>query len=291
MYVVGLLSRQPQASWQFPDVYHRSYLCSCLLCSEHHPNPLLFSFPFLRLLDDRVRTLAQSFKVKQLLSMLLHPGEAMMLCGMHVWARHLSLNGGQEEQVHECCQMQADWGLPLQGKHNIGDRDMEREIIPMCKDMGLGVAPWNVLGAGKFTGRFKKVRFRPLLLAASQRNLYSSVVVYGTALVHVCLTSGSGPFDNGIQRSEPLLVATLCVYAAGSFEGADLMGWHAQGEAEKEAGRSAKLIKMSENDYAIADVVHEIAEELGATPSQVVYNWSVRQAGITSPLIGKRLAD
>ena len=45
----------------------------------------------------------------------------------------------------------------LQGRHNIGDRDLERDIIPMCREMGLGVASWSVLGAGKFTGRFKRV--------------------------------------------------------------------------------------------------------------------------------------
>lgn len=51
----------------------------------------------------------------------------------------------------------ADDLMPLQGKHSIGDRDTERDIIPMCKEMGLGVAPWGVLGGGRFTGRFKKV--------------------------------------------------------------------------------------------------------------------------------------
>ena len=84
------------------------------------------------------------------------------------------------------------------------------------------------------------------------------------------------------------MVAKNCI--AGSFKAADVMGWHAQGEAEKEAGRSTKFIKMSENDYAIGDVVHKIAEELGASPSQVVYNWSKRQPGITSPIIGELVA-
>ena len=33
---------------------------------------------------------------------------------------------------------------------------MERDILPMCKSEGLGVTPWGVVGAGKFTGRFKR---------------------------------------------------------------------------------------------------------------------------------------
>jgi aryl-alcohol dehydrogenase-like predicted oxidoreductase len=36
--------------------------------------------------------------------------------------------------------------IAYQGRHNIGDRSMEREIIPMCNRMGLGVIPWSVLG-------------------------------------------------------------------------------------------------------------------------------------------------
>ncbi|KAK9846064.1 hypothetical protein WJX84_004604 [Apatococcus fuscideae] len=104
-----------------------------------------------------------------------------------------------------------------QGKHNIGDRDMERDIIPMCREMGLGVAPWSVLGAGKFTGRFKR------------------------------------------------------------------------GEQEKEAGRSN--VQMSDNDWAISDVVHEVANEAGATPAQVVLNWSLRAPGITSPIVGSRKVE
>jgi len=36
-----------------------------------------------------------------------------------------------------------------QGKWSVLDRDIEREIIPMCRVQGMAIAPWNVLGAGK----------------------------------------------------------------------------------------------------------------------------------------------
>lgn len=36
-----------------------------------------------------------------------------------------------------------------QGKWNAGFRDIEREIIPMCRDQGMGLAPWAALGQGK----------------------------------------------------------------------------------------------------------------------------------------------
>eukprot|EP00026_Physarum_polycephalum_P010475 Phypoly_transcript_10639.p1 GENE.Phypoly_transcript_10639~~Phypoly_transcript_10639.p1 ORF type:complete len:417 (+),score=85.80 Phypoly_transcript_10639:80-1252(+) len=37
-----------------------------------------------------------------------------------------------------------------QGKWSIATRDLERDVIPMCKAEGMGLAPWNVLGGGMF---------------------------------------------------------------------------------------------------------------------------------------------
>ena len=37
-----------------------------------------------------------------------------------------------------------------QGKWSAAERDFEREIIPMCKDEGMSLAPWGALGGGHF---------------------------------------------------------------------------------------------------------------------------------------------
>lgn len=37
-----------------------------------------------------------------------------------------------------------------QGRWNIILRDMEREIIPMCRHFGMAIAPWDALGGGRF---------------------------------------------------------------------------------------------------------------------------------------------
>ena len=37
-----------------------------------------------------------------------------------------------------------------QGKWSAAERDFEREIIPMCIDQGMALAPWGVLGGGYF---------------------------------------------------------------------------------------------------------------------------------------------
>lgn len=35
-----------------------------------------------------------------------------------------------------------------QGRWSAAERDFEREIIPMCKSEGMGLAPWGTLGGG-----------------------------------------------------------------------------------------------------------------------------------------------
>lgn len=40
-----------------------------------------------------------------------------------------------------------------QGRWSAADRDFEREIIPMCIDEGMGLAPWGVVGGGYFRSK------------------------------------------------------------------------------------------------------------------------------------------
>lgn len=37
-----------------------------------------------------------------------------------------------------------------QGRWSAASRDFERDIIPMCRDEGMGLAPWGALGGGSF---------------------------------------------------------------------------------------------------------------------------------------------
>lgn len=37
-----------------------------------------------------------------------------------------------------------------QGRWSAANRDFERDIIHMCRDEGMGIAPWGALGGGKF---------------------------------------------------------------------------------------------------------------------------------------------
>jgi aryl-alcohol dehydrogenase-like predicted oxidoreductase len=37
-----------------------------------------------------------------------------------------------------------------QGRWSVADRDLERELLPMCISEGMGIAPWGAIGQGKF---------------------------------------------------------------------------------------------------------------------------------------------
>jgi len=43
-----------------------------------------------------------------------------------------------------------------QGRYSLIDRSMERDVNPMCQDLGLAIIPWGVVGQGKLTGKYKR---------------------------------------------------------------------------------------------------------------------------------------
>ncbi|WP_328496595.1 aldo/keto reductase [Streptomyces sp. NBC_00414] len=45
---------------------------------------------------------------------------------------------------------------------------------------------------------------------------------------------------------------------------------------------------LTERNLAVADVVREVAAELGRTPAQVALAWTLRNPGVTAPVIGAR---
>ena len=48
----------------------------------------------------------------------------------------------------------------LQILYNLVSRDAERELIPMARDLGLGVTPWSPLARGVLTGKYSREDLR-----------------------------------------------------------------------------------------------------------------------------------
>src|SRR3989442_712382 len=44
----------------------------------------------------------------------------------------------------------------MQNHYNLCYREEEREMIPLCKDQGIGLIPWSPLARGFLTGRYKR---------------------------------------------------------------------------------------------------------------------------------------
>ncbi|MGW1213941.1 aldo/keto reductase [Streptomyces sp. NPDC002499] len=113
----------------------------------------------------------------------------------------------------------------LQIEYNLVNRAAERDLIPMAREMGLGVTPYSPLAGGLLTGKYRRAD----------------------------------------------LTATTA----------------APGESTRKSF-NAGLGMVTERNLAIADVVKEIATELGRTPAQVGLAWTLRQPGVTAPIIGAR---
>jgi aryl-alcohol dehydrogenase-like predicted oxidoreductase len=46
--------------------------------------------------------------------------------------------------------------VTLQAQYSLVVRDLEREHVPLCREMGLGILPWSPLAGGFLTGKFER---------------------------------------------------------------------------------------------------------------------------------------
>jgi aryl-alcohol dehydrogenase-like predicted oxidoreductase len=115
--------------------------------------------------------------------------------------------------------------VALQIEYSLIERTGERDLIPMAREMGLGVLPYSPLAGGVLTGK------------------YSRDVP----------TADNDAVDDGTRRSLTIANGTL-----------------------------------TERNFAIVDVVKEVATELGRTPAQVGLAWTLQNPAVTAPIIGAR---
>jgi len=106
----------------------------------------------------------------------------------------------------------------LQIEYSLIERTVERELLPMARELDLAVTPWAPLGGGLLTGKYNS------------------------------------------QTNEPKRMK--------------------EGESKR----------LCEKNFAIADEVMKIAEEIGQTPARVALNWVRQKPGVMIPIIGARNA-
>jgi aryl-alcohol dehydrogenase-like predicted oxidoreductase len=115
--------------------------------------------------------------------------------------------------------------VALQIEYNLIERAGERDLIPMAREMGLGVIPYSPLAGGVLTGKY------------SRDDLATTNAAVGDG------TRRKFNIDNG---------------------------------------------GLTERNLDIADVVKEVATELGRTPAQIGLAWTLQNPGVTAPIIGAR---
>lgn len=112
----------------------------------------------------------------------------------------------------------------LQIAYSLVERTVEREMIPMAREMGLGVSPWAPLGQGVLTGKYTRADLVPGDMS-----------------------------DIGSRK------------AINAVTG-----------------------KLTERNLDIADLVVEIAKEIGCTPAQLAVAWTLANSAVCSPVVGVR---
>ena len=112
----------------------------------------------------------------------------------------------------------------LQICYSLVERTVEREMIPMAREMGMGVSPWAPLGQGVLTGKYTRDDLVP------------------------------GSMDDISSRK-----------AINAVTG-----------------------KLSARNLDIADVVVDVAREMGCTPAQVALAWTLENPAVCSPVVGVR---
>ncbi|MFG3258701.1 aldo/keto reductase [Streptomyces sp. NPDC048172] len=113
----------------------------------------------------------------------------------------------------------------LQIEYNLIERGGERDLIPMAREMGLGVVPYSPLAGGVLTGKYSRED----------------------------LVAANADAGDGTRKSFNLAVGQL-----------------------------------TERNLTVADTVKEVATELRRTPAQVGLAWTLRNPGVTAPIIGAR---
>jgi aryl-alcohol dehydrogenase-like predicted oxidoreductase len=118
--------------------------------------------------------------------------------------------------------------VALQIEYSLVERTVERELVPMAREMGLGVLPWSPLASGVLSGKYSRAD----------------------------LEHGGGVGNPTGTRKN--------VAAANN--------------------------SLTERTLAIADVVKDVAGQLGHTPAQVALAWTMLDRAVTAPIMGVRAA-
>lgn len=112
--------------------------------------------------------------------------------------------------------------VALQIQYNLAERTVERDLIPMAREMGLGVIPWSPLASGVLTGKYSladieadpggaKPKGTRLDVAHGNGNATPRAIAIGSEVVAIAKELGSTPARVAIAwtLSNPAVTAPI----------------------------------------------------------------------------------
>lgn len=74
--------------------------------------------------------------------------------------RYIGCSNWAARQIAKAVQISKarDWAsfVSLQAYYSVAGRDLEHELLPLCREEGLGVLPWSPLSGGFLSGKFRR---------------------------------------------------------------------------------------------------------------------------------------
>jgi aryl-alcohol dehydrogenase-like predicted oxidoreductase len=114
-------------------------------------------------------------------------------------ARYIGISNFSGWQTAQAATWQAAWPgrAPLvaaQVEYSLLERGIEREVLPACQALGLGVLPWSPLGRGVLTGKYRHGRPADSRAASPHFELFVSLYLDPrcSAIVESVVTAASG---------------------------------------------------------------------------------------------------
>nr|WP_300311489.1 aldo/keto reductase [Halomonas sp.] len=59
--------------------------------------------------------------------------------------------------------------IAMQLEYNLIERSVERDLVPMSREMGMGIVPWSPLASGLLTGKYQRAELSPDSVASGSR--------------------------------------------------------------------------------------------------------------------------
>jgi aryl-alcohol dehydrogenase-like predicted oxidoreductase len=143
----------------------------------------------------------------------------------------------------------------IQAQYHLLARDAEWDLLPLCRNEGIGVTIWSPLAAGWLSGKYHRGQMPP----ADSR--------LGHAVASLDEWEKIAQADN--RASVP----------------------HPSAFKKRQEFREALNAGEAERRWAIIDAVREVATASGKSPAQTALAWLLAQEGVTAVVAGSRTPE